>query len=55
MLSAVVVPVGDEVPFVEALTRRLTQSGPDDKNAFNEAVVKNQQLFSLIALKSAIN
>ena len=35
MLSTVVLLVDDEVPFVEAMTRRLTKRGLDVKNAFN--------------------
>ena len=35
MLSTVVLLVDDEVPFVEAMTRRLTKRGLDVKNAFS--------------------
>jgi DNA-binding NtrC family response regulator len=35
MLSTVVLLVDDEVPFVEAMTRRLTKRGLDVKSAFS--------------------
>ena len=35
MLSTVVLLVDDEIPFVEAMTRRLTKRGLDVKNAFS--------------------
>ncbi len=35
MLSTVVMLVDDEVPFVEAMTRRLTKRGLDVKSAFS--------------------